>query len=571
MGRRASWAGWVLVCLLLPWLQGAEGFFGMQAIPKFDERLGRGAWSGSRERGLAMHRDLGVQLSREGYPWPQDEPEPGRHPDQADFDDAIDRCASAGIRVELMVMGVPYWASLSPDRRPTEPDSYRRGVPRDLYLPVFTDGSDVPGRYKQINPRNPTAALYARIAARYRGRVAIYQVGNEPDFPEGDLRPDTADPRRSFQGSVRDYARMLQVAQAAVRQVDPAARIATGGLGHASYLAALIAEGAGAYFDVLDFHAYGGRTSDEALAAFLRVHLAMWQVLAQAHLERPMLCSETGYPGADAEGQAAYIPKLFATGLALGLVGIAWYAPTDPSWQQMGLVDWRSMSRRRVGYWSYKNVATALGGARYLGRMALPPTLVGYRYQTASGEVRLLWAPYRDASRAVAWRADARWRVVRPDGSSTWVEPGTMLPITAAPVILDAALARAYARPRPNPPLRAGRVALTAVRALGTDGSGFHEPELAVDGDADTEWVGTELLLALAPGARVQLLSLKTGPITGLRLEGSRDGVRWEELAAPYTATDWAMHELRLPERALRYLRLRAPGGHARIFELELR
>lgn len=574
MGRRVQRSLLVLLMLAWPWLQGMGGYFGMQAIPKFDERAGRGAWTGSRDRGLAMHRDLGVQFSREGYPWPLEEPESGQHPNQADLDDAIQRCQSAGIQVELMITGTPFWASTSLSRDPGQPDTYQHGVPRDLYAPIYEDGTDVPAPGKRVNPHHPFARMLARVAERYRGRVALYQIVNEPDYPTGELGAAPRDPARSFQGSVQDYVRMLQVAHTVIGQLDPAARVATGGLGHAAYLAAMLELGAGSCFDVLDFHAYGGRSSDEALGSFLRTHQVMKQVLRHFGQEKPMLCSETGYPAADGTGQAAYISKLYATGLALGLLGIAYYAPTNPSWQQMGLVDWRTMEFRSPGYWAYKNIAQALGSARFLSKLPLPPQIVGYRFQAPGGEVRVLWAPYRDRANAVAWWSDGRFRAVRPDGRGWRVHEGDRLELTAEPLILDSSKERPYVVARPNPPRRVGRVGLLGIRAVGTDPSGFHEADLAVDRDSDTEWVGRELKLELDPRARWSRLSLKTGPTEGgqLAIEVWREGQGWKALDPAYVCQDWAMHELRWRTQVARALRFRWQGpGEARIFEVELR
>lgn len=529
----------------------AQAYFGMQAIPKFDERLGHGAWTGSRDRGLAMHRDLGVQLSREGYIWLHDEPEQGQHPNQGDFDDAIARCAAAGIAVQLMVTDTPYWASSAPGKELARPDSFRHAPPRNLYASIFDDGTDVPGPGKRLNPDQYWGCMLSRVASRYKGKVKYYQVWNEPDFPKGVQNADPNDPERSFTGSVKDYVRMLAIAHAVVKWQDPGARIATGGLGYADYLQAMIDHGAGGVFDALDFHAYGDPGSDGALRAFLSVAGKMRRVLRHAGLDKALICSETGFPAAQPAHQADYIPKLYATGLALGLEGIIYYSNTNPSWRQMGLVDWRTMQQRTAGYWAYKTVAQALSGLRFAGKLPLSPELVGYRFVAPSGdrEVRVLWAPFRDDAAGVAYHAPGRWQAVTPDGRARRLAPGEPVRLTATPVILDSRLERAYVAARPNPPRYAGGVPFREVLASSSEGGGFHEPDLAVDGDPDTEWVsGTSdapaLSLALEGAHVLKGLRLKTGPMGGasLAIAVSQDGERFQMVAEGLNFEDWATH-----------------------------
>src|SRR5687768_4499401 len=82
----------------------ARHVFGMQFVPKFDEKKGQGAWNGTRDRGIAMHKELGVQVSREGFIWRHLEPErSGVRPHQADFDDVVNRLGKAGIAMQAMV------------------------------------------------------------------------------------------------------------------------------------------------------------------------------------------------------------------------------------------------------------------------------------------------------------------------------------------------------------------------------------------------------------------------------------------------------------------------------------
>lgn len=67
-------------------------------------------------------------------------------------------------------------------------------------------------------------AAYARwLAARLKGKVRYYEIWNEWNIGTG----STAMPRAI--GSVDDYARLVRIAAAAIRAVDPQARIIAGG------------------------------------------------------------------------------------------------------------------------------------------------------------------------------------------------------------------------------------------------------------------------------------------------------------------------------------------------------
>lgn len=541
-----------------PGPSGAPIWFGMQSVPKFDEAQGRGSWSGTRTRGLLMHSDLGVQLSREGYPWPLDEPEAGIHPNQADFDDAMHSLQAAGIAVELMITDTPFWASSAPDKRPDQPETYRHAPPLNLYEPLFDDGTDIPGPSKRLNPRQHWGLLLTRIAQRYRGAVRYYQIWNEPDYPSGSLTA-SRDPARAWQGSVADYVRLFEVASIAVHHADPEAKVVTGGLGHAAYLEGMLAHGIEPFLDAVDFHAYGDQGSDNALRAFLSLESRMRQVLLHRGLRKPMFCSESGYPSTEPEAQAAYIPKLFGSALALGLEGVVYYSNTNPSWRQMGLVDWGTMRQRTSGYWAYKTASRALGGLSFAGKLALPPQLVGYRFRDARSarEVQLVWAPFRTGSELVPWRwpGQGSWRQIDPLGHEMPLHEGQDLAIGETPCWFESDARIPYSGPQPNPPRMVGAFAISGVRASAADGSGFHPPDLGIDGDRDSSWVSggaseAWFEIKLASASLLRGVSFKTGPLRHASLEWSVTDSNGREASVlkEVRVQDWDWHELRFPQ-----------------------
>ncbi len=104
--------------------------------------------------------------------------------------------------------------------------------PQGLYLSVFSDGSDVPGAGKSINPGNRWARFVHAAVDRFKpgGALAqqrgwssgqgirVWEVWNEPDLDF------------FFNGTSTDYARMLKVAHLAARHADPYAQVLFGGL-----------------------------------------------------------------------------------------------------------------------------------------------------------------------------------------------------------------------------------------------------------------------------------------------------------------------------------------------------
>jgi hypothetical protein len=104
------------------------------------------------------------------------------------------------------------------------------------------------------------------VAARYQGRIAAYEIWNEPNlnYEWGYRRPDPA-----------EYTALLQSAYRAIKVVDPAALVISGGLaptgdgnppeawGDLDYLAGMYRAGAQGYFDALGSHPYSfGRPPD---------------------------------------------------------------------------------------------------------------------------------------------------------------------------------------------------------------------------------------------------------------------------------------------------------------------
>lgn len=102
------------------------------------------------------------------------------------LDRTVDRAAAAGLRVAVLLVNTPRWAALDPD---TPETIWKHQPPRDV-----ADWQRFVGQ----------------AAARYRGRVAAWQVMPALDFAV-------------FRGTVSDYFEMLRAARLAIRSTDPRA------------------------------------------------------------------------------------------------------------------------------------------------------------------------------------------------------------------------------------------------------------------------------------------------------------------------------------------------------------
>jgi hypothetical protein len=179
--------------------------FGADVDPLF---LGPTADAGNVDRQLAGAAAAGLGLARAAPLWEFTEPRPphgGVHHYDWRYDDRIaDRLAAHGFRWVALLAYSPGWASATPTElhgAPTSPADY--------------------------------AAYAAAVAARYRGRIAAYEIWNEENSSEfWRPAPDAA-----------AYARLYVTARAAIHRVDPGVPVLIGGLANpgAGFLAEVLA------------------------------------------------------------------------------------------------------------------------------------------------------------------------------------------------------------------------------------------------------------------------------------------------------------------------------------------
>ena len=203
----------------------------------------------------------------------------------------------------LLVLGLtPGWAAA----RPVEKSAYEPGnasVPKDL---------------------DDWRKFVAEVTRRYKGRIAAYEIWNEPDL------------RQTWTGSVEQMVALTREASQVIRAIDPAARIvspAAAGV-DVKWLADFLAKGGGQYVDVIGYHFYVTPKPPEAMVPLIR---QVQRVMADHGVAgKPLWNTETGwahpkhFPSEDLA--AAYVGRSYLLNWAAGVERLYWYAWDNHRW-----------------------------------------------------------------------------------------------------------------------------------------------------------------------------------------------------------------------------------------------
>jgi hypothetical protein len=190
---------------------------------------------------------------------------------------------------------------------------------KNLYSPVWDGGANG----TPVNDTNYFALYVYKTVTRYKSNTRFWEIINEPDMDYvGHSEQQPGQPGNWWENNPNPcdlanvkapifyYIRMLRIAYDVIKTLDPTAYIAPGGLGHPSFLDAVLrntdnpVDGSvtsafplkgGAYFDVMSFHSYPEYTlktwdntimgfvfrrhSDAAAAEYLAKMNSMKQVL----------------------------------------------------------------------------------------------------------------------------------------------------------------------------------------------------------------------------------------------------------------------------------------------------
>jgi hypothetical protein len=185
---------------------------------------------------IARAHALDAHMVRVEFPWSAMEPSRGEiDPGALAYTDyLVNRAAAAHIKVLVLAMGTPCWAS---------------SAPRSLLAKCKPGAHDGASAW---TPREPSTfgSFVGFLAARYRSKLAAIEVWNEPDQANEDY---LAGPNKA-----QHYAEILRAAYPAIKRADPGMPVLGGSLvgSNGAFLKALYAAGIKGYYDGLSVHFY---------------------------------------------------------------------------------------------------------------------------------------------------------------------------------------------------------------------------------------------------------------------------------------------------------------------------
>jgi hypothetical protein len=303
--------------------------------------------------------------------WPYLEPAKGRWYFET-LDKSLQMAEEHGTGVILTLGLTPRWASA----RPNEPSAYQPGFaaePRDI----------------------EDWRTYVRtVAGRYRGRIHIYEIGNEPNL------------KHFWTGTTEQMVELTREAHDIIKSIDPTALIIspsatrTYGL---TWLADFLRKGGGQYVDVIGFHLYVTPQPPEVMVALAQ---KVKQVMFEYGVgNKPLWDTESSWmpPSHFESGSlaAGYLARAYILLWSQGVERFYWYA-----WDNH-----RTMSLQLTA--SDSETLTEAGRA-YL---TTQKWLIGARMDWCNDAINHTWTcqlNYNGSLRWIVWNPDENKRVYVP-------------------------------------------------------------------------------------------------------------------------------------------------------------
>jgi hypothetical protein len=279
-------------------------------------------------------RDAGAAWVRVDFFWYSAQWYAGQW-DWRHFDRVLQEASARGLRVLPILSGTPSWAAVD--------GVFSFGVPNMAAWEAF---------------------VYATVS-RYRGRITLWEIWNEPDHPY------------FWRGTPKQYAELLARAYTQVKRADSSAVVALGGLAQGgpanlTFLQQILGDSvrpAGRYFDYHNIHTnwrYMNWIADQ-----IQDNRA---ILQSYGVPKPVIVTEssytstlsyqnlTGYQDGEA-GQARYLTDAYRTMLGQG-IGLAFWAGLrddggTAAYSQTGIV--RTDLSSKAAFLAYQKVSAAGG------------------------------------------------------------------------------------------------------------------------------------------------------------------------------------------------------------------
>ncbi len=336
-----------------------------------------------------------------GVTWAALEPAPGSF-DWSRLDAQVEAAEQSGASLTLTLGMTPTWASSDPGAA----SAYGYGA---AALPARIADWD---RY------------VAAAAARYKGRIAAYELWNNPEDPTFWSGPS---------GSLGlDLAALAQHAAAAIHTADSAALLVSPALSPAG-LQGFLAAGGGASIDVVGAALnLPGQTPEAGLETLQALRAATAGTAADA---KPIWNDSPAWTlpaaGLDAPTQAAYTARALIMNAAFAVGRMHWYAWDDVSTKVVALTT--GAQQPTAAAQAYAQVEAWLAGAQLNGCAGNAAGLWTCQLVQAGHTQSILWSAAGTVTAGSLGAASA----TAVDGSSLAISADGSLQVGASPVLLQ--------------------------------------------------------------------------------------------------------------------------------------
>jgi hypothetical protein len=274
------------------------------------------------------------------------------------------------------------------------------------------------------------ANFMATAAARYGGspyNVLHWALYNEPDnanpvdFPWLGGCWGANHPHAAQGAGGAAYANMLSHIYPAIKAGNPDAQVLLGGLAYEYwyqtdggpfdyyFLSDLLNAGGAAYFDIINFHYYpawawrwadagGDRYKGNIYGKARSIFDEVKQIGGE---EKPIACTEVGYPTEGPAGQALvyseelssrYVMQVYARAMFTGIHPVIWLEGVDEPWLEYSYGLLRPDLSKKQPYYSYQTMAKEVSGATGVtARRDYPANVEGYDFVLNGSAKTVLW------------------------------------------------------------------------------------------------------------------------------------------------------------------------------------
>jgi len=216
----------------------------------------------------------------------------------------------------------PQWGSSSPNAPSDFPTPGYGGPPRDM---------------------NDWRTFVKTIGTRYKGRIHVYEIWNEPDRPH-----DWVGSTDQMVEMVREASQILKAIDPTIVVVSPCGTFPKG----LSWLTEFLQKGGGNYVDVISYHFYVGQGGPpEGMVPLIQQVLAAMRQNGAGN--KPLWNTEAGWhdprPFPSQEMAAAYVARSYVLNWAAGVSRFYWYCWDNHNWTSLEMTELDNSTLRAGG------------------------------------------------------------------------------------------------------------------------------------------------------------------------------------------------------------------------------